>query len=145
MTVPEKLRPLIEKLYAEDRHDSQFDRYKKLEQKFIHIFGRGEGTFFSTPGRVELGGNHTDHNNGKVLAASIDLDSIAIASLAHDKVITIYSDGYEKPFVVKLDNLEKHHDEQGTTTALIRGIAARMAELGYEIAGFNACNPDLSL
>jgi galactokinase len=93
----------------------------------------------STPGRVELGGNHTDHNQGKVLAASIHLDSIAAASKTPDRSIIMYSSGYEEAFQVNLDELEAKGCERGTTTGLMRGIASRCHELGYSLGGFKAC------
>ena len=101
----EAILPALKKLYPENIFDKQVERYKDLDHKFIDKFGEAECSLFSTPGRVELGGNHTDHNNGKVLAASIDLDSIAIVSPISDKIITIFSEGYENPFVIKLDDL----------------------------------------
>lgn len=95
--------------------------------------------FFSTPGRTEIGGNHTDHNHGKVLAAAVDLDTIAGAAAASDGTITIYSDGYDQPFAISLGDLDPIPAERGTTAALIRGIASRFRRQGYEIGGFRAC------
>jgi galactokinase len=119
--------------------DSAGVRYARLTDTFQRRFGQSEVTLFSTPGRVELGGNHTDHNHGKVLAASIHLDSIAAASATPEESIVIYSAGYEEAFHVCLDDLEPKEGERGTTTGLIRGIASRCHDLGYALGGFKAC------
>jgi galactokinase len=116
----------------------QSTRYSKLADKFLKQFGDRSFRFFSSPGRTELSGNHTDHNHGKVIAASIDLDSIACAAKC-DSTVQIYSDGYEKPFIVSLDNLNPVDDESGTSNALIRGIASRFVEKGFNVGGFKAC------
>jgi galactokinase len=93
--------------------------------------------YFSSPGRTELSGNHTDHNHGFVLAASINLDSVACVA-KEDSMIKIFSEGYKKPFVINLGNLKKLKKEAGTTNSLIRGIASGFKEKGYNIGGFNA-------
>lgn len=116
----------------------QSERFKKLTSKFNKVFSTQTLRYFSTPGRTELSGNHTDHNHGMVIAASISLDSIACAVKA-DSVIEIFSDGYEKPFSVSLDNLNPIDAESGSTNALIRGIASRFVEQGFNVGGFKAC------
>ena len=118
--------------------ENQFARYNKLIDKFTSEFGSADLHFFSTPGRTELGGNHTDHNNGLVLASSINLDSIAVVSNSIDNKIELYSEGYNKPFLVDLNSLEPDLAENGTTNALIRGMAGRLKQLGYSIGGFKA-------
>lgn len=100
-------------------------------------FGAQEATLFSTSGRTELGGNHTDHNLGLVLAASINLDTIAAVSKRDDKRIVLDSMGF--PLVeVNLDDLAKKDGEKGTTASLVRGIASRFQELGYSLTGWQA-------
>ena len=128
------------RLYGENKSvlSYQVSRYNKLEKLFIKYFGEKEMHYFSAPGRVEIGGNHTDHNNGRVLTAAINLDTIAIASPTNDDIVTIYSSGYKKPFIVDLKEKKPNNKETGTTNALIRGIAARMDDLGDTIGGFNA-------
>jgi len=116
----------------------QGKRYSELADKFLKQFGSKNFRFFSTPGRTELSGNHTDHNHGKVIAASINLDSIACA-VKCDSIAEIHSDGYEKPFTVNLQNLTINETEVRTTNALIRGIASRFVEMGFSIGGFKAC------
>ena len=131
----------FQQIYGHDEAEleKQFSRYTELYKNFAELFGEADIHLFSTPGRTELGGNHTDHNHGRVLAASVDLDSISIASDNDENIIVIYSRGYEEPFEVGLDQLEVMESEKGTTSSLIRGIAFRFKELGYSIGGFNAC------
>jgi galactokinase len=117
----------------------QTNRYHALIQEYQNRFQHSNFHLFSAPGRAELGGNHTDHNHGKVLAASINLDSIAAAAPTADNRIVIYSAGYSTPFIVDLTALRPRAFEQRTTTALGRGIAARFQQLGYRLGGFNTC------
>ena len=137
----QKLLPFIADLYGPDQKEisKQLRRYSRLDQVFSQKFGSRQRHYFSTPGRTEIGGNHTDHNHGRVLAASINLDSIAVASPSSGRVVRLYSQGYDRPFIVDLDDLKVQADEQATTSALIRGIAFRLQELGYTIGGFDAC------
>lgn len=120
----------------------QARRFENLLKKFKKNFGpvaNGGIHLFSVPGRTEIGGNHTDHNHGRVLAAAIDLDAIAAAGKVPRSNIVIYSAGYDHPFTVDISELPARKEERRTTQALIRGIAARLRELGYSIGGFNAC------
>lgn len=130
---------LFRDLYGDDPEiiSYQNKRFEKLIKRFNEIFGSQPVKYFSTPGRTEISGNHTDHNHGMVIAASINLDSIACVAEA-DSVVEIFSEGYEKPFIVQLDNLNPIDAEAGTTNALIRGIASRFAEKGFNIGGFKA-------
>ena len=93
----------------------------------------------SAPGRAEIAGNHTDHNHGRVLAAAVNLDTVAVASKSGNETVTLYSEGYERPFCVDLSDLSPRDAEKETTNALIRGVAARMHALGRPIGGFDAC------
>jgi galactokinase len=138
MNLPETA---LQKLYGENdqRLKTQQNRYAQLKDIFVQKFDDQELHFFCTPGRTELGGNHTDHNHGRVLAASVDLDSIAIASINNDNNVVLYSEGFETSFVVDLSQLNCVQEEKETTSALIRGIAARFKQLGYRIGGFNGC------
>ncbi|MBN1302050.1 MAG: hypothetical protein JW995_12625 [Melioribacteraceae bacterium] len=126
-------------LIYRDKRESNRDRFSKLISEFSDYFDSVPLHLFSTPGRVELSGNHTDHNHGCVIAASINLDSIAAAGLNNDNVVTIYSEGYDKPFIVDLDNLDPVESEEGNTRAIIRGVAFGLRKYGYNIGGFNAC------
>ena len=94
---------------------------------------------FSAPGRVEVGGNHTDHNHGRVLAAAVNLDAIAAATPASEDAVTVYSEGYGEPFRVDLSALDRKESEKETSAALIRGVCRAFRDRGYRIGGFNAC------
>ena len=124
---------------GEDVLALQKARYGKLVERFEARFGAQKGglCFFSAPGRTEIGGNHTDHNNGRVLAAAVDLDTIACVSATEDHTIVVDSEGFA-PITVKLDNLDVREKDFGTTLALIRGTAGVMQEMGYKVGGFRA-------
>lgn len=92
---------------------------------------------FSAPGRTEICGNHTDHQHGCVLAAAVDLETIADVTLNETNKIWIQSDGYPV-FKVDLDDLRVHEEEKNTTASLVRGIAAAFAERGANLKGFDA-------
>lgn len=119
-------------------HIDQSSRYGALADAFRGQFSREPEMFVSAPGRTEVVGNHTDHNRGRVLAAAVNLDTVAAVAAREDGVVTLYSAGYDRPFVVDLSDLTVHEDEKETTFALIRGVAARLKELGYRIGGFDA-------
>lgn len=125
-------------LYGTGVDASQADkRFLALIEMHEKRFGAQEATLFSTSGRTELGGNHTDHNLGLVLAASINLDTIAAVSKRDDKRIVLDSMGF--PLVeVNLDDLAKKDGEKGTTASLVRGIASCFQELGYSLTGWQA-------
>lgn len=130
------------KIYGKDKDKIklQTKRYQTISKKFQqHFPGAKNPKWFSASGRIEIGGNHTDHNNGRVLTAAINLDSVALTEKTEDKIITVYSEGFDNPFIVNLKDLSKKTKEKGTTTALSRGIAARFDKLNYKIGGFNAC------
>lgn len=118
---------------------SQTMRYSNLLKKHEELVGTAEGTVYmiSAPGRTEIGGNHTDHNRGKVLAAAVNLDTLAAVTPRGDGVVRICSEGYE-PFSLSLEDLGLREAEKGTTAALVRGVAAKMKEEGYAIGGFDA-------
>jgi len=141
MIATPQFKQQLAELYGTDHAvlAKQTSRYRALVQEFQNRFQHSNIHLFSAPGRTELGGNHTDHHHGKVLAASINLDSIAAAAPAADNRIAIYSAGYPTPFIVDLTDLGLRNLEHRTTTALIRGIAARFQQLGYHLGGFNAC------
>ena len=112
-------------------------RYEKALMAFEKRFGEIEVCVFSAPGRSEIGGNHTDHQHGEVLAASIHLDAIGVAGKAPDGRVTIASDAYEE-IVVDTRDLAPVEKEKGTTTALVKGVLAGLKERGYRIGGFCA-------
>ncbi len=113
-------------------------RYVDAVNEFERVFDQHRTVrVFSAPGRSELGGNHTDHQQGHVLAAAVELDILAMASENGEQVVRIKSD--DLPMItVNIDELWMHDGEEGTSEALVRGIAARFRQLGYQIGGFNA-------
>ena len=104
---------------------------------FVDLFGDGELHLFSAPGRTEIGGNHTDHNHGRVLAGAVNLDVLAVVRENDEGVIRVHSEGYV-PDCVSLNALAVQPEEAGTSAALIRGTAARFAEVGWHVGGFDA-------
>ncbi len=118
--------------------ESQCNRFYALADSFEKDFNEAQNIrFFSAPGRTEVGGNHTDHNNGKVLAAAINLDAVACVEARDDGIICVNSQGYS-PLTVDTADLNVIDCEKGTSPALIRGICARFKQLGYNYGGFNA-------
>lgn len=113
-------------------------RLLRAIDRFEEMYGSGRDIFvFSAPGRTEIGGNHTDHQRGCVLAASVNLDVIAVGSLREDSVIRVHSEGYPED-VVDISDPLVHPEESHTSKAIIRGIAASFTEMGYGVGGFDA-------
>lgn len=139
MIATDAQRELLADVYGRDQVAQQLRRHDRLFQKYRDLFSSTEVQLFTAPGRTEIGGNHTDHNHGKVLAAAVNLDAIAAAARSDDGCVTIHSDTYATPFEVSLRDLSPDPSEERTTQALIRGIAARFQALGYNIGGFRAC------
>lgn len=137
---PESLYRRIASLYTADESAlaRQRRRWLALLESHLERSPRSEARLFSTPGRTEIGGNHTDHNRGRVLAAAVDLDSIAVAGKNDTNVITLRSREYAQPFTVSLEDLSPAENERGTTTSLIRGTAAGFEQKGYRVGGFDA-------
>lgn len=127
-------------LYGEDKAliKRQEERYIGAVSKFEEIFPSHTDIFmYSAPGRTEIGGNHTDHQNGCVLAAAVNLDTVAVVGFHEEGIIRVQSEGYS-PCCVSLDDLSVRFAEKETTGALIRGVAAKFAEYGAKIGGFDA-------
>ena len=114
------------------------DRYIKAIERFETLFpDEKQVELYSAPGRSEVCGNHTDHQNGMVLATSINLDAVAVVAKTDDSIIRLVSD--ELPMeTVDVSDLEQKESELTTTTALIRGVAAGLSERGYQVGGFKA-------
>lgn len=118
---------------------SQKPRYIKTIEKFIEMFGDDRDVLvLSAPGRTEICGNHTDHNNGKVLAASINLDAIAVAAKNDSCIIHEKSEGHSMN-TVDLSDLNPNEADFGKSSAMIKGVAAGLNCWGYQIGGFDAC------
>lgn len=117
---------------------SQTARYIRVIKRHEELFSATSDVYLvSAPGRTEIGGNHTDHNNGMVLAAAVNLDTLAAVSKRDDRVINLVSDGY-RPIKVDLNELDVKENEFGTTAGILRGIAYKFQEQGYQIGGFDA-------
>ena len=118
--------------------EAQRARYAALNTAFAEAFGAAEALeYFSAPGRTEVGGNHTDHNNGKVLAAAVNLDVIAAVKKTENGVIRLKSAGYPMD-TVDTAELSVQESEKERSAALIRGVCARLKALGYKVGGFDA-------
>lgn len=127
---------LLEDIYVDGSLiEIQKERYVKAIEKFISLYGDQDVEIYSTPGRSEVCGNHTDHQHGEVLAAAINLDIIAVVSPQED-CIKILSDDYDLK-AIDITDLDKKDNEIGTSEGLIRGVLQRYKELGYHIGGFN--------
>lgn len=118
----------------------QKERLADIIDEYVKLFGDNESIeLFSAPGRTEVGGNHTDHNHGKVLAASVDLDTVAAAAKRDDSVIVEKSFNFDA-LEVDISDLNIHTEEFGKSSGLIRGMCAGFVEYGYKIGGFNAAS-----
>ncbi len=116
--------------------DYQRERYVKAINKYVSLYGDTDVEIYSAPGRSEVGGNHTDHQHGCVLAAAVNLDAIAVVGRVDNKIKVLSDDFDIAP--INLEDLEIKKAEEGTSEALIRGVCARLKELGYNVGGFNA-------
>ena len=117
---------------------AQTMRYTRLLKRHEEVVNApGVVYMISAPGRTEIGGNHTDHNRGKTLAAAVNLDTLAAVTPRGDMQVNIHSEGYA-PLSLSLEDLSLREAEKGTTAALVRGVAARMKELGFRVGGFDA-------
>jgi len=138
-TTEKSLIEKLEILYSQNKITENVYRYENLRNRFLSLFGRNEIIFFSVPGRTELGGNHTDHNNGVVLAAGINLDTLAAVSLNDSNKVVVYSDQCgDEPITVDLNDLEMKKKEQGTLASFVRGIAKYLSNNRWDIGGLNA-------
>ena len=126
-------------IYASNDAHKYSQRFEEALAGFIEAFDKEpeEVRLFSAPGRTEIGGNHTDHQHGCVLAASLNLDVIAVVALNGTDEIRIKSKGYPQD-VILLDELEANESEYDRSSALIRGVAAKIKSMGYELSGFDA-------
>ena len=127
----------LDKIYTADKLNFQKERYSEAEKEFERIYGEKPLYAFSAPGRTEVGVNHTDHNFGRVLAAGVSLDVIAMVIPTDDGVISVKSQGFDiKP--VNTAELDIIKAEENSSEALIRGMAAGFKKNGHKIGGFKA-------
>lgn len=133
----EKAVSLFKRMYGENRVEENAKRYEMVAEGFAKEFGDREFEFFTAPGRTEIGGNHTDHNHGKVLAGSVHLDCVAAASANGTHTVTLISETYNQRLVIDLDNLAPTEKTTGTEP-LLKGIFAGLLEKGFKVDGFDA-------
>lgn len=137
-------------LYGSKQVTYQRERYFNLLKKLNLHHPQSYALLASAPGRTELGGNHTDHNNGNVLAAAVDLDCVAAISPLKTDEVVLQSDGYSTEIRVDLNILDPQHNERGTAEALVRGIASQFYKITGNLRGFTGyisatCKPGTGL
>ena len=125
----------LQNIYGESTDSRQ--RFERLSQRFTAAFGKTQMEYFTSPGRTEIVGNHTDHNGGKVMAASINMDTIGAAWPNESDIIEIISEEYDEKITINLRDLESIPLNQGTTS-LVAGIAVAVQKFGFQISGFQA-------
>lgn len=133
MNLPEKEN--LQKIYGETEKSSA--RFAHLGEKFGEIYKHDHAEYFTSPGRTEIIGNHVDHNGGKVIAGSINLDTVGAAAPNGTDVIRITSEGYRDEIVVDLSKLSKENYKKGTP-ALVAGMMEGAQKNGFKAAGFDA-------
>ena len=131
-----KIDNLLKQIICNDDISNEKKRYLKLLDEAYNLYGDGDYHFISSPGRSEIGGNHTDHQHGHVVAAGLNIDNLCIVKANNSNIVN-YLDKAFKPNKVDISDLTIHKDEVNTTEALIRGIAFKLNELGYKIGGFD--------
>ncbi|MFP4376900.1 MAG: galactokinase [Spirochaetales bacterium] len=137
---PDSRDRIAERLAAVGLPAQSADRYRELVERFAREIEPAEPRellLASAPGRTELSGNHTDHNLGRVLAASVNLDSIAVCRRRDDARIVVRSQGFE-PVEVELPDPTPVRDEEGTSSALVRGVVEGFVRHGRAVGGFEA-------
>ncbi|MDO4976089.1 MAG: galactokinase family protein [Eubacteriales bacterium] len=128
----------LKEIYVdESKIEYQQNRYHYALINFKSLYGDKEIEIYSAAGRSEVGGNHTDHQHGKVIATSLNLDAIGVVAKREDQLVKIKSEGY-KPFTVDLSDLSLVDEEVGTSLALTKGVAKKIVDNGYKIGGFDA-------
>lgn len=132
-----KAEDFLEKMYGKNGVSENRDRYVHVAEGFEKSFGSTDMSLFTSAGRTEISGNHTDHNHGKVLAGSINLDCVAAAAANGTNEIHIISETYNQKFTIRLDDLKPSAKMAGTID-LTKGMLAGFKEMGYEIGGFDA-------
>lgn len=118
--------------------EDQDRRYERLCKAYEESFGKRPEFMLSSSGRTEIAGNHTDHNNGLVIGAAINCDTIAAAGKREDMIVNLYSEGFT-PVSIDLSCLDRRDEENSHSASLVRGIARAMKDRGYSIGGFDAC------
>ena len=130
---------LIKQIYGADNTELHIERINNLINFYNNTFSKKDDiNIFSVSGRIEVSGNHTDHQLGNVLCASISMDKLCVCSKRNDNLIILHSEGYE-PLTVDVIDTAYRKEEENTSLALIRGVCNRFKEKGYTLGGFSAC------
>ncbi|MCI9583611.1 MAG: galactokinase [Clostridium sp.] len=133
----ENAKKLMAELYTEAGADENTERYRHVANGFKEAYGDQDILLFSSPGRTEISGNHTDHNHGKVLAGSINLDCVGAAAKNGTDTIRILSETFNQKFIISLKDLKPSPGMAGTID-LTKGILKGFQEKGYQVGGFDA-------
>jgi galactokinase len=133
MNIPNKNE--LTRIYGEAEKSAA--RFQAVADHFAEIYHHDIAEFFTAPGRTEIIGNHTDHNGGRVIAGSIDMDTIGAAYPNNSSVIRITSEGYDKEVVVDINDLASVPKAQGTVS-LVAGMVEAIQKFGFKVAGFDA-------
>lgn len=133
----QEINEVLRKIKPKGDLEKEKGRYHKLLDEAYERFGDGDYHFISSPGRSEIGGNHTDHQHGHIIAASLDIDNLCVVKKEDDYSCLFIDPTFPECFV-DLNCLDIIETEKNSSASLIRGIAARLNELGYQIGGFKA-------
>lgn len=128
---------LLKKIVCCDDIVNEKQRYLNLLEEAYKLYGDGDYHFISSPGRSEVGGNHTDHQHGHVLACALNIDNVVVFKANNTSTVNYYDKSFRK-LEVSLDNLEINEAEFNKSESLIKGIASRLKQLGYQYGGFDA-------
>ena len=132
----ERLHKVYPDLYGNEYDEKEMDaRFESLLRRHEELFGRKDAAVFSAAGRTEIAGNHTDHNLGKVIGGTINLDTIGAVSKRDDSIVIINSEGFPE-VRVDISDLEIKEEEKNDTAALVRGIAAGFRNRGLSTGGW---------
>lgn len=132
-----EVEEIFAQIYGIENIKEQQKRYEKVIEGYKNTYGDDDILLFSSPGRTEISGNHTDHNHGKIVGGSINLDCVCAASKNYEQKVHILSETFHKNFIIDLTNLEPETHQSGTEE-LVKGILKGFLEKGYAIGGFNA-------
>ena len=133
----DKIDEILKKITCSDDIKKEKERYLSVLDNAYKLYGDGDYHFISSPGRSEIGGNHTDHQHGHILAASLNIDNLVVVKKNNTNIINYkYDDIVLKP--IDISNLDIIEEEKNSSYALIRGIASRIKQLSYEAGGFDA-------
>ena len=132
------LNARFESLYGKENIESAIVRYTKAIKSFEGLYGKEDICIFSVPGRSEISGNHTDHNRGTVIAASVNLDIIAVVAKTDDNIIRLKSRGFDEDTVKLGGALEPDDTKKFRAESLIKGVCRGFTDKGLKVGSFKA-------